>query len=601
VHNFFKVLVDYLQAHRKIVLALLLFGFLASLFEGIGIGLFIPFLQELSAQGQLPAQNTVLGKGFSQLFASVPPEHRILAIALAIFGMVVLKAVLTYVTDYFFTKLSARTGHDLREKIFARVMTVDFRTLDLVGAGKILNAVSHEIWETANAIDALLRSVISFCTLVVFVGLLMLISLQLTLIVIAVLALIALAVRALTRKVRIYSDKITRTNAAVASQMIDSTTGIEVVRAYGQEEFQRKHFARASHWLTSLITRRGMLASAVYPIYEVIAATVLVAILLVSIRDTADVAPFIVFVFLLYRLAPVVKRLEKERVDLLASSASVIETFSILDQPNSISIHSGKRPFEGIQNGLDFENVSYQYDSHGAPAVHKISVRIPAQGVTAIVGPSGAGKSTLIKLLLRFFDPTEGQILVDGMPLAELNLDNWRSRLAVVPQKPHLFNASVRENIAYGDFDASDEQIREAARDAGANDFIESLAVGYETKLGEDGVELSGGEAQRICLARALIRKPDLLLLDEATNALDSISEQRIQEALEEARTRCAVVVVAHRLSTVERANQILVLDQGRLVERGNFAKLHNAGGLFTRLYRLQQFGQNQSLQVDTG
>jgi subfamily B ATP-binding cassette protein MsbA len=599
VRNIFKDIANYLQAHRKIVLALLLFGFLASLFEGIGIGLFIPFLQELSAQGPLPEHSTLLGKGFSQLFASVPLELRILAIALAIFSMVLLKAVLTYATDYLFTKLSAQIGHDLRKKIFARVMTVDFRMLDSVGAGKIFNAVGHEIWETANAIEASLRSVISFCTLIVFVVLLLLISWKLTLIVVAVLALIALAVRILTRKVGMYSDKITRTNAAVASQMIDTTAGIEVIRAYGQEEYQRKRFAHASQRLIFLITRRGMLASAVYPIYEIVAATVLVAILLASGQDTTDVAPLIVFVFLLYRLAPIVKRLEKERVDLLASSASVNETFSILDQPNSISIHSGERPFEGLRSGLNFENVSYHYESHGAPAMHDVSAKIPAKGLTAIVGPSGAGKSTFVKLLLRFFDPNEGQILVDGMPLAELKLDEWRSRLAVVPQKPHLFNATVRENIAFGDFEASDERVQTAARDAGAHDFIESLADGYDTRLGENGVELSGGEAQRICLARALVHKPDLLLLDEATNALDSISEQRIQKALEEARARCSVVVVAHRLSTVERADQILVLDEGRLVERGDFRKLHNSGGLFAQLYKLQRFEQDQDLQTD--
>ena len=221
------------------------------------------------------------------------------------------------------------------------------------------------------------------------------------------------------------------------------------------------------------------------------------------------------------------------------------------------------------------------------------------QETVAIVGPSGAGKSTFVKLLLRFFDPNEGQVLVDGMPLAELKLDEWRSRLAVVPQKPHLFNATVRENIAYGDFEASDERVQTAAHDAGAHDFIESLADGYDTRLGEDGVELSGGEAQRICLARALVHKPDLLLLDEATNALDSISEQRIQKALEEARARCSVVVVAHRLSTVVRADQILVLNEGRLVERGDFKKLHNSGGLFAQLYKLQRFEQDQDLHTD--
>jgi subfamily B ATP-binding cassette protein MsbA len=222
----------------------------------------------------------------------------------------------------------------------------------------------------------------------------------------------------------------------------------------------------------------------------------------------------------------------------------------------------------------------------------ELSLQIPATGLTAIVGPSGAGKSTLIKLLLRFFDPTEGRILVGGTPLTDLRLDDWRSRIAVVPQKVFLFSATVRENIAYGALEADDEQVIAAASAAGAHEFITRLPEGYDTRLGEEGDKLSGGEAQRICLARALIRKPDLLLLDEATNALDSISEELIQQALEKLRHSCAVVVVAHRLATVERADQILVLDDGQLVEQGNLNQLLQANGLFARLYKLQRFEQ---------
>jgi subfamily B ATP-binding cassette protein MsbA len=200
------------------------------------------------------------------------------------------------------------------------------------------------------------------------------------------------------------------------------------------------------------------------------------------------------------------------------------------------------------------------------------------------VGPSGSGKSTIIKLLLRFFDPTDGSILVDNKPLTSLTLDSWRSRIAVVPQKAFLFNATVRDNIAYGDLQADDDKVVAAAQAAGAHDFIEALPQAYETKLGEDGVELSGGEGQRICLARAMIREPEILLLDEATNALDSISEDLIQVAIDKLKQECAVVVVAHRMATIERADQILVLDDGKLVQQGDLKQLIAQGGLFAQL-----------------
>ena len=393
----------------------------------------------------------------------------------------------------------------------------------------------------------------------VYVTLLLLISCKLTVVVTVLLVLLAIVVRLVTRKVVSLGERMTRVNAEVASKMVDGVGGVEIIRGHGQEDHERERFAGVSARLARVSKRTGILSGAVYPLYEVLAAARLVVVLLTSVTDSASLAPMLVFLFVLYRLAPVVKRIEQERVELKAAEGAVNETFSIIQREEEHYLSSGAIPFEGLRDAITLDGVGYNYDADTSPALNNIKATIPATGLTAIVGPSGAGKSTLIRLLLRFFDPTEGRILVDGEDLRELDLRDWRSRISVVPQQAFLFNETVRENIAYG-ASRTDEEIIAAAKAAGAHEFVTNLSDGYDTRLGENGIELSGGEAQRVCLARAIVRRPDLLLLDEATNALDSESEALIQQALDRMKHDCSVVVVAHRSATIANADQVLEL-----------------------------------------
>jgi subfamily B ATP-binding cassette protein MsbA len=261
---------------------------------------------------------------------------------------------------------------------------------------------------------------------------------------------------------------------------------------------------------------------------------------------------------------------------------------SFLDNADKQYVTSGKVTHLERDRDIVFDRVSFQYDASDDPALTEASFSILAGRTTAFVGPSGGGKSTVMKLILRFHDPTKGTILADGRPLPEFDLDFWRSQIALVSQDVYLFNATVRENIGYGRLDAGPDEIIEAARKADAHDFIERLPGKYDTVLGHHGVRLSGGQQQRISLARAIVRNPSILILDEATNALDSISEQWIQETLDKLSENRTVIMIAHRLSTIERADQIIVLDKGRVQESGRLPELVKAGGLFSRLHHLQ-------------
>ena len=241
-----------------------------------------------------------------------------------------------------------------------------------------------------------------------------------------------------------------------------------------------------------------------------------------------------------------------------------------------------------MQQAISLEAVSFRYNSQDPDALRDISLRIPKGKTTAIVGSSGAGKSTLINLICRFYEVSAGEIYADGCPLREFDLVSWRSCLAIVSQDLHIFSTTIRENIAYGRFDATEAEIITAAEQANAHEFIVQLPQGYDTKVGDRGVRLSGGQRQRIALARAIIRNPEILILDEATNALDTISEHLIQEALNNLTQNRTTIAIAHRLSTIENADRIIVLDKGKVIEQGNLQQLLQLDGIFARLYRLQ-------------
>jgi subfamily B ATP-binding cassette protein MsbA len=274
---------------------------------------------------------------------------------------------------------------------------------------------------------------------------------------------------------------------------------------------------------------------------------------------------------------------------MLGSVEAVLE---LLDRSNKPYLKSGNAPFSGLKKEIAMEAVTFVYgDDSLQPALNRVSFLIPAGSVTAVVGTSGAGKSTLVNLLCRFYDPNAGRITVDGTDLRELSLKDWRRRIGVAGQDAELMTGTVAENIAYGRPEASEEEIRTAAQLANAAEFIEDLPERWDTRVGARGLRLSGGQRQRIGLARALLCKPSLLILDEATNALDSLSETAVQQTLEQLRGGTTILVIAHRLSTIRDADYVVVLSNGEVVEQGRPGDLFSANGVFSKLYELQSLG----------
>lgn len=583
-----RMLTPLLSQHPWAISAMVVLGFLEALSEALGISLFIPLLYSVHQENFGPAGDTWLGRALQQVFQAIPPSDRLWVISLSIFGLVLLRSALSYGNVVLYSWTDARLSHRLRYEVHDQLLHVGIAFFERSESGKLLNTLEVETSKMSEALSTLVGLVINLGTILVFTTLLVLISWQLTLLVAVALILISVMVRLMTRRVEALSRAAVRADEALSQRILEVFRGMRTIRTFGRESYEQEQFANASRRLGRIDFKQDILSGLIHPVSELLVASLLIFVLLTALQNPQNLATVLVFIFILYRLHPQVSDLNHARNDLIASTASVEEVLDVLDPRTKPYIRSGPIAFKGLQETIRFESVSFRYDPAEPPALGDVSIRILQRKTTALVGPSGAGKSTLINLILRLYDPTGGTIYVDDVPLQQLDLASWRRRIAVVSQDIHVFNTTVRQNIAYGRLQATEEEIITAARQADAHEFICALPQGYGTKVGDQGVRLSAGQKQRIALARALVHGPEILILDEATNALDSISEHVIQESLQKLQRDRTVIIIAHRLSTIERADQVLVLDSGRIVEHGSASQLLQNEALFAKLHELQ-------------
>ncbi len=578
------------KRHPWAIAAMVVLGLLEALTEGLGISLFIPFLYSLDSEVVGAGSGDGLARVLTGLFEAVPAADRLRFISAAIFSLVLLRSVLAYGNGLLFSWVDVRISHHLRRRVFDRLLRVGMRFIERTRSGKLWNALEGETWTATDAVSTAAGLVINIATVVIFTSILLLISWPLTLMVAAALFLISFVVQTMTRRIEALSRSSLEADEAMSQRIVELFAGMRTIRAFNRQRYEQRRFASASKRVGRAGLRIEALSGLIQPVSELLAASLLIAVLFTMLDGNQGNLPAVlVFIAILYRLHPQVQGLDEGRTQLAAALPGVEVVMDLLDDEDKPFVRSGPIRFETLETAIELDSVSYRYDPEEPAAVADVSMRIARGETTALVGPSGAGKSTLINLLMRFYEPTTGDISVDGVALHETDLRSWRRKIAVVSQDIHVFNASVRDNIAYGKLDASEPEIVAAARQADAHEFICSLPDGYDTVVGDQGVRLSTGQRQRVALARAIVRDPEILILDEATNALDSISENVIQASLQKLRRDRTVIVIAHRLSTIEQADQILVLDRGRIVERGTLADLLANNALFARLYELQK------------
>jgi subfamily B ATP-binding cassette protein MsbA len=579
-----KALFPLLRLRPWVLSVMILVGVMAALSEGLSISLFIPLIQNQMGSGA----DQMMGK-LGALYQGVPRETRLLWMGLSILLCVVLKNVLSYSYSLLMQRVSASIGHRLRCGVLHQLLSVSQSYLDTHDSGKLLSNLGTDTWQVSSAFTVLAGMAIDVFMTLTLTILLLLISWKLTLITGCLLLLISQIVQVLTRSVKQLSRQATSANARLSQRLLETFHGSRLIRAFGRESYEEGRFDEASRHVSKIFWRMEKVSGLVNPLSEILAAALLLGILVVTtMRAPGQMAASVTFLILLYRLQPRIRQLDGDRVALSAYSASVEEVKRLLDETDKPYLRGGVRVPTSIEREIVLENVSLRYDANENGALEDVSCSIKIGQTTALVGPSGAGKSSLINLICRFYDPSSGRVLVDGVPLPELDLAWWRSQIALVSQDIVLFNASVADNIRYGKLDATHEELLEAARKAHALEFIGSLPDGFKTPLGDWGLRLSGGQRQRLALARAFIRDPKILILDEATNSLDLISEKVIQDALEEFGQDRTVLIIAHRISTIEHAGKVIVLDKGRVAESGSVNELLLNGGLFSRFYKLQ-------------
>jgi subfamily B ATP-binding cassette protein MsbA len=564
-------LLIYLKPYRKPMAIASL-----SLLLGSAIGLAFPLIiQDLV--------NTVLVKG-SQL--------QLGQITLLLIAIFLVRAVFYYIQTYSLSFVGERIVVDLRSQTYSHLQTLSVRFFNEQRVGELISRLSSDVTIVRTALTNNIATVISQS--LTFTGSLVLMLILNWRLSLFILALVPLIIASAV----VFGARLRKLSTLIQDQLADSTaiaeealSNIRIVKAFTREGFEVQRYdeninrtfqaaMKATAWRAifgSLVTFLGFTSIALILWFgglEVLANRLttgsLVAFLVYGINIAASMGSFTSLYTQLQEAAGASRRIFE-----------LIQTYpDIADVPNAITLPQ-------IQGQITFKNLSFAYP--GAQHVlHQINLTIESGEVVALVGPSGAGKSTLFNLIPRFYDPTSGQVFVDGKDLREVRLTSLRGQIGLVPQETQLFSGSIRENLRYGNLEASEAEIQAAARAANAEEFILKLTEGYDTLVGERGVKLSGGQRQRIAIARAILRNPRILLLDEATSSLDSESEGLVQEALNRLMVGRTTVIIAHRLSTVHKANRIAVLEAGRLVELGNHTELMAMNGLYARFYQMQ-------------
>jgi ATP-binding cassette, subfamily B, bacterial MsbA len=426
------------------------------------------------------------------------------------------------------------------------------------------------------------------CTFIVFVLLMLLISIRLTFLSMVFLSFGAMAIRFATRRADETGKAVVEENRQFGLRMWESINSLQLIRAFAQEDYERHRFQQISDRVRQRLLRLEMLWAIPGPVSEISITILIGALVLVAESTSIGLATLAAFLSLLYRLQGPTRELLQSRIALDGLAGAIDDVDDFLRTTETPFLSQGNLSAPALTTAVEFRGASFRYAPDQPLALQDVSFSIPAGKTTAIVGESGAGKSTIMALLFRFVDPTSGEVVADGRPLAAFELRSWRKRLALMSQEVYLFNDTIAANIAYGDFATNLDDLRRAARIAKADDFIRSLPDGYETQVGDQGMRLSGGQRQRIALARTILRNPDILLLDEATNALDVETEQAFQIALEQYSHNRTVVVIAHRLSTVQAADQIIVMAKGQVIEVGSPDELLERPGHFSRLHEFQ-------------
>jgi len=528
--------------------------------------------------------------------AAISKNSRWLGItALSIVGIHLVKWVFSYGQAYFVSSATNKIAVRLRNDLYSHLQSLSLSFFERTRVGHLMSRMTNDI----GLIQGSASHVIQVISAPLIIGVLTLkicrMNWQLALISMIALPMMSYAIIRIGRGMRRLTELLQVRLADVAAIVQETLSAIRIVKSFGMEEYETSRFEDENTRTYGAAMRAVRRSAAMSPTLELIGVAGVAFVLWYGGRMVGTAPGFTFgalmgFLVALDRIAASAREVGRLNVIYHQTMAGAQRIFDVLDETPEVRDAPDATTLPPIQGRVEFENVCFCYDGR-KPVLEHISFTVEPGQQVALVGPSGAGKSTVANLIPRFYDVTTGAVFVDGVDVRGVTLNSLRRQIAIVPQETILFSTSVRENIAYGRMDATEEEIIEAAKAANAHDFIRKLPEGYDTLVGERGTRLSGGERQRVAIARALLKNPKLLILDEATSSLDVASEAVVQEALDRLMRDRTTLVIAHRLSTIVNADKILVIKQGRIVESGTHQELLALGGLYAELYAVQSRG----------
>lgn len=586
----------FLTRHKGLLLIILVSGLGSSFLSGLGISFILPLLSDVETGGQssIPFPfNIILGA-----FSGMNLSQRLQIIAALIVLVTFTKGLLLYANVISTTRLMIITVKRFRMLCFDQLMKMGIGYFNKQNIGNLHTKCviyPHAIGCSVNAVGI---AIPRFFNILIYLGLALLLSWKMTIISILFAALSSLVLRGVMEKSESAGKSFTKDTELLNTTSIEMIMAMKTIRMFRREketmdDIIEKRIDKLNKSLFRLFKLRGI----VTPIFEITGMICLAIIMIAGSifffkYDHLGLSGLVVFLVIFQRISGDVMALNHVRVMVKGDLPSYREVFDFIDPHDKEYLKDGNKVFSGHKEYIEFKGVGFSYNAESPEVLSDVSFRIPKGSKVGVVGPSGAGKSTLAELLMRFYDPKKGQILVDGLDLRDLVIGSWRRNIGVVSQEIFLFNDTIRTNIAYAKPDATQDEIDTAAYKAYAYDFIHKLPQGYESVIGDRGVLLSGGERQRIAIARAVITNPEILIFDEATSSLDTESERIVQKALDQISEGRTVVTIAHRLSTVFDSDLILVFDSGRVAEKGTHKELLEKGGLYRKLIQMQELDE---------
>lgn len=519
-------------------------------------------------------------------------EDLVIWIALAALGTQIVRAFATYVSNVVMNYVGQRMVTTIQTQLFSKLMRADLGWIQGTHSGRFISTFMTDVIRlrdaTSQSIVNLTRHLVVLILLIAYMYYLdWLMAVMAT----AVIPVAAVFMRRLGRKTRKATNKGLEETGSLSTLILEALGGIRVVKAYGREESETERASKTIRLVLDHTMRSVRAKAAAGPITEALTGVGIAAVIYyASMQATSGsmtLGAFIGFMAAVMLAYQPLKAVANQQTILQEGVAAASRLFPVLDVEAKIVDRADSKELKVSDGAINLDHVSFHYED-GTKALDNVTIEVPAGQTVALVGPSGAGKSTILNLVPRFYDVSEGTVSIDGQDLKSVTLASLRNASALVTQEPFLFDDTIRANIAYGNPDASQDEIEAAAKNAAAHDFIMQLTHGYDTHVGEAGLKLSGGQRQRIAIARAMLKNAPILLLDEATSALDTASELQVQKALQTLMQGRTTLVIAHRLSTIMHADKIYVIDQGRVIEQGRHADLIAQGGVYAELSRSQ-------------